>query len=461
MGLASTDGRLIRPVDEPTTAKIAFDWCDVHAEAMARSSYLREQRWHVKASELELIASKNHLLPKLDLVASYQWIGLGEELIESSGGTGDFRLRGSNAFQSLTGGDFANWTAGVELSFPIGFRREMAGVRNAQLRVARDRAVLQEAELEVSHQLAFALRDLESKQVLLQTLHSRRIAADRELKTVGAKLKGPPPNSTMNEFVEAMRRALEADNDYYRALVDYNKAIIQVHLRKGSLLEYDNVYLSEGPWTAKAYFDAKRRARQRDASMYMNYGYTLPQVVSRGPVDQGAGADTVLGGETIGAGTSQTPTLAPPQVPALPAEPAEAKPTDNNSERIAPPRPEPKAAEGPLMLLPNTRPADAAGATSGGPNARAASGWAAAKNPRRPAGGYDIGAMDLSGLAGKGGAAGASGSAVRPAAHTEPVAKDAGRWTTSAGRSQWSDPQPTTAAATPATSSAGWKNAAK
>ena len=26
MGMAATDGRLIRPIDEPTTAKVSFDW---------------------------------------------------------------------------------------------------------------------------------------------------------------------------------------------------------------------------------------------------------------------------------------------------------------------------------------------------------------------------------------------------------------------------------------------------
>ena len=29
MGIAATDGRLIRPADDPTTAKISFDWCQV------------------------------------------------------------------------------------------------------------------------------------------------------------------------------------------------------------------------------------------------------------------------------------------------------------------------------------------------------------------------------------------------------------------------------------------------
>ncbi|MBL7133949.1 MAG: TolC family protein, partial [Phycisphaerae bacterium] len=36
MGISATDGRLIRPSDEPTTAKIEFPWAQVHYEAMAR-----------------------------------------------------------------------------------------------------------------------------------------------------------------------------------------------------------------------------------------------------------------------------------------------------------------------------------------------------------------------------------------------------------------------------------------
>ena len=48
MGLAATDGRLIRPKDEPTTAKVTFDWHDVLCEGLARSVELRQQKWIVK-----------------------------------------------------------------------------------------------------------------------------------------------------------------------------------------------------------------------------------------------------------------------------------------------------------------------------------------------------------------------------------------------------------------------------
>jgi hypothetical protein len=62
-----------------------------------------------------------------------------------------------------------------------------------------------------------------------------------------------------------------------------------MHFRKGSLLEYNGVYLAEGPWPGKAYFDALRRARRRDASTYIDYGFTRPSVISRGAYSQHSG----------------------------------------------------------------------------------------------------------------------------------------------------------------------------
>ena len=83
-------------------------------------------------------------------------------------------------------------------------------------------------------------------------------------------------------MLEAQRRRADAQTSYFRTLLDYQRAIISVHFRKGSLLEYNNVYLAEGPWPAKAKFDAHRLARQRDASVYLNYGFTRPNVIEPG-----------------------------------------------------------------------------------------------------------------------------------------------------------------------------------
>jgi hypothetical protein len=51
-----------------------------------------------------------------------------------------------------------------------------------------------------------------------------------------------------SDVLNAFSRRTEAEINYFRAVVNYQRAIVQVHLRKGSLLEYDEVILAECPW---------------------------------------------------------------------------------------------------------------------------------------------------------------------------------------------------------------------
>jgi outer membrane protein TolC len=318
MGLAATDGRLIRPADEPTTAKVCFDWADTHAEALCRSVELRQERWRVKQRELELIAAKNYLLPRLDAIARYQWAGQGENLTGSP--DADTANPGfGSAYADMLHGDFQSWHLGLQATVPIGFRKEMSGVRYAQMAIARERAKLQEEELEVSHQVAYAIRDLESGLCIAQTNFNRRVAAQREVDAVHAAYE--TGTVTFDVLLEAQRTLADAESSYYRSLVNYNEAIAQVHYRKGSLLEYNGVYLAEGPWPGKAYFDARRRARARDAAHYLNYGFTQPSVMSRGPLNQWANA-----GAPQAAGVSGVP-LVPLAPGANPAGQPETVPT--------------------------------------------------------------------------------------------------------------------------------------
>ena len=298
MGLSISDGRLIRPADEPSSAKVSFDWNDVLGEALARSIELRRQKWHVKKRELEHIAAKNHLLPRFDGVALYRFHGYGDHLAGSTA-TG---LAPQSALQTLTDGGFQEWELGLRFSMTLGFRAELAAVRHTELMLARDKAVLREQELELSHQLADAIRNLDANYITAQTNFNRRVAAAKQVDAIEAKFKAG--TATLDLLLQAQRRRADSEAAYFRSLVDYNEAIAELHLRKGSLLEYNGVFLAEGPWPGKAYFDAKRLARQRDASIYLDYGFTRPGVVSRGPVDQRAndaaqGHDMIFPGNVL------------------------------------------------------------------------------------------------------------------------------------------------------------------
>ncbi|MGD9635805.1 MAG: TolC family protein [Pirellulales bacterium] len=337
MGLSMSDGRLIRPSDQPTTARIAFDWQGIHCEAITRRVEVRKEKWEVKRRELELIAARNMMLPRLDAVGRYRWLGLGDHLFD--GGTGFLDYSGtpatnpnfgnpaqnSSAWGVLDSGEFQEWQLGLQLSMPIGFRRELSGVRHHELLIARERAILQDLELEISHQLGDSIRDVDNYYGLSQTNFNRRVASEKEVQAVDAAYRAD--RVTLDLLLDAQRRRAEAESAYYRSLIDYNKSIMNVHYRKGSLLDYNGVYLAEGPWPGKAYFDALREARKRDASMYLDYGFTRPNVISQGPYQQltGEGCQSqgpVEGSESLGPAPmpvdGSTEPLPPPTPPTEP-----------------------------------------------------------------------------------------------------------------------------------------------
>jgi outer membrane protein TolC len=316
MGLSMSDGRLIRPSDEPTTARVAFDWSGIHIEALTRRVEVRKQKWEIKRRELELIAARNLMLPRIDAVGRYRWLGLGDELINQDGND-VFNTPGSSAFGVLTSGQFQEWQLGLQASIPIGFRREMSGIRHHELLLARDRALLQDLELEISHQLGGAIRDIDLGYGLTQTNFNRRVAAEAEVSAVQAQYQFQ--QVTLDLLLDAQRRRAEAESAYYRSLVDYNQSIMNVHYHKGSLLDYDGVYLAEGPWPGKAYFDAMRQARKRDAGLYMDYGYTRPNVVSQGPVPQGCNDGCETGGQQMFNSPGPMPDPAFPSEESLPS----------------------------------------------------------------------------------------------------------------------------------------------
>lgn len=297
MGLAATDGRLIRPIDEPTMARVEFDWSAIRTETLVRSPELRQKKWVVKARELEIIAAKNNLLPQLDVGALYRWVGKGDDLIHANHSGLNYPQVGSNAAEILTQGDYQEAALIFNFAMPIGFRREMAAVRNAQLRLAREKAQLEDQELNAIHLLSTAVRNVDGFYVQAETHFNRWSAAEKEVESVNALYRGG--KQTVDLVLEAQRRRADAQISYYNALTDYNKAIAEVHFRKGSLLEYNNIELAEGNWPQKAYWDALQLARQRDASYYLNYGWTRPDVVSQGPMDQGVGRGTVIDGDAM------------------------------------------------------------------------------------------------------------------------------------------------------------------
>ena len=65
---------------------------------------------------------------------------MGDDLITADRRGLDFAAEGSTAWDELTEGNFQEFSFGLQLTPPrIGARKEMAGVRNGELALARER----------------------------------------------------------------------------------------------------------------------------------------------------------------------------------------------------------------------------------------------------------------------------------------------------------------------------------
>ena len=281
LNMPASDGRLLRPADEPVLAPVHFDWDEVACQAVERRAELRRQRYQVRRRELEFIASKNHLLPRLDAVGRYRFRGFGNDLIDSNGGS---LPRFDNAYEDLMTGDFQEWQVGVELDIPIGYRRAHTAVRNAEVQLARARAILRDQQQEVVHATAASIAEVDRAFAVSETSYNRVVASREQLAAVEAAFEAD--KVSLDLLLDAQRRLAEAETRHYRTLAEYAIAIKNVHFSKGTLLEFDGVYLAEGAWPDKAYHDAAALEQRRRRPRRMSYASSLAPVVSHGAFDQ-------------------------------------------------------------------------------------------------------------------------------------------------------------------------------
>ena len=277
LGLPTSDGRLIVPADEPATADIRFDWHDSLALALTRRVELRRQQWNVKRRELEIIAARNFEKMRVDLVGQYRWRGFGDDLFGSNG-TG-----AGSAFESLFDGNLQDWRLGVEVTTPIGNRVGHAAVRHAELQLAREHAVYDETERQVSHELRAAFTELDRAYAVTRSRYNQRIASFTRLQA--ERLRNERGQTDLDLVLSAQRQAVQSESDYYRALIDYNVALVDVHYARGTLLDYLDVSLTEGPWIDHAHCTAPRVA-SRFRRKHIDYCMTSPGRVSLGAYPQ-------------------------------------------------------------------------------------------------------------------------------------------------------------------------------
>jgi outer membrane protein TolC len=279
MGIAATDGRLIRPSDQPLQAEVLFDWYQALGDATQQRVEVRRQKWQIKRRELELLASRLNRRARLDAVTQYRWRGLGDHLIDSRDPDDQF----ASLFQNVTEGNFQEWQAGLEWSYNVGLRQASAAMRNAQLGLVRETNILKEIELKISHDLSNAQRQIARSYAQVQTFYNRVEADQQQVDVLRNRYERGLIN--INILLLAQQSLATSTSSYHRALADYMIAIRDFHREKGSLLNYNQVQLTEAGYSGKAYQDAYEKGRNytpRDPGTSVE---VKPGTVTQGPFD--------------------------------------------------------------------------------------------------------------------------------------------------------------------------------
>lgn len=333
MGLPPNDGRVIRPVEEPTTAKMVPDWRSCLTDAMMFRTELRRQKWQIKSLQLQLKAANSLTNPQLNFVSGYQINAFGDDLLASNDNDGTTTQGLGSAYGTLFNGEQTGWNMGLQFSMPIGFRRAKTQVRNLELRLAKAREVLSAQELNVAHAVADALQAIDYRYQNAVANFNRRAAAARRVELFEQELQAG--TVTLDEVLRAQASLATAESAYYTSLVRYNQALSYLHVVKGTLLERDNVSLTEGGWEPMAYQQALHKAWHRSHAFDNPFLESVPPPFSI-PNDSRRKAPI---GSTIPADARMLPAAGQPLVPPAPGGAPNALPTPENGPIVpgAPP----------------------------------------------------------------------------------------------------------------------------
>ncbi len=258
LGLPVEDGYRLVPADSPTLTAYLPDWATALNEALALRPELVLARQDLKFRQLDVLNQKNQLLPDLRFTSTYDINAIGSRL---DGPEAD------NALRNLASNRFNNWSIGLRLDVPLGFRDAHAAVCVARLNLARSYAALQDQEQKAQLYLAQQYRNVFAFHQLIEIQRASREAAAQQL---DARFKEfLAGRGTLDILLEAQRIWADALRDEYNAIVQYNNSLATFEFAKGTILQHDNVVIGEGPLPHCALKRAVEHERERSKALVL------------------------------------------------------------------------------------------------------------------------------------------------------------------------------------------------
>ncbi|MBX3394411.1 MAG: TolC family protein [Phycisphaerae bacterium] len=222
----------IIPVDGPTIQEIVRDRFATIETAIERRPEVVQARHSVDTARIGLGVAKNQALPQLDVVYRMTMNGLGANSDE--------------AFDQMTGNNFSDHFVGIEFLWFFGERGERAGIRVASLQQSQAVLRYKQAIDSVITDCRVAMRNIETNFEQLDPSYQGVIAASENLRSLQERQENKSPPQ-LDTILNAQTQLAQSRRALLQSAVNYNIALVDVERAKGTLLEYNNIVISEAP----------------------------------------------------------------------------------------------------------------------------------------------------------------------------------------------------------------------
>jgi outer membrane protein TolC len=229
LGLPPSGPTLV-PVTPPTTNELRPQWNEIVRLAEERRPDLIELKLIILADEQQLLINRNQALPRVDAVMVYGWNGL----------EGTTVLGPKN---STNGGEFNDWTLGINFAVPLGLRQSRAALRQQELILSRDWANLQQGMHAAVHDLATSTRLLAQNFEQYKAFKEARDAARANLDQQTAEFRAG--RTIFLNVLQAITDWGNAVSAEAQALAQYNSELANLERQTGTILETHGIYFFE------------------------------------------------------------------------------------------------------------------------------------------------------------------------------------------------------------------------
>ena len=212
----------ILPSDLPSSISVSFDTVASHVErALRLRPELNQSRLQLQSGELDVVVTKNGLLPKLDLFVTL-------------GGTGYAHAFGDSI--ANIGNDRTDMSGGLKFSFPLGNRAAKASHKSAVLN-------LDSAKLSIDNMIQTIQVDVRTAYTEVLTAKEQIVATratreQQEVKLQTETEKFRVGKSTSILLAQAQRDLLSSQLNEVQAATSYLISLSNFYRMEGTLLEH-------------------------------------------------------------------------------------------------------------------------------------------------------------------------------------------------------------------------------